>query len=298
MRNSIIAIGLFASAVFAAPNAAPVPQGKGLGGCKKVTLIFARGTTEMGTMGSTVGPALQRALEGKFPGQVKAEGVKYPADMGGAVSGAINPSGSEGAKQMAKMAKEALAACPDTKIILSGYSQGAEQVHGALMKTNLGEDGAKIAAAITYGDPMAGPTTKMIGGTWGCLPESRSRVFCNKGDGVCTGQFSISAAHLSYTGNGDINKGAAFAAEIVSKGQLGASPEGCKYGPTGPELQALLCANPPAGKGGAKGAKGKGGFGALFRRQSKGKGGGTPKLSCPPKDGAAPAAAAPGAGGE
>jgi hypothetical protein len=141
---------------------------------------------------------------------------------------------------------------------------------------------------------MAGPTTKMIGGGWGCLPEERAKVFCNKGDGVCTGQFSISGAHMSYTSNGDIGKGAAFAAEVISKGALGATPGGCKYGPTGPELQALLCAN-----GGAKGgAKGKG-FGSLFRRQAKGKGG-TPKLNCPPKDATAPAPApapAPAAGG-
>jgi hypothetical protein len=38
--------------------AAAAPQGLG-GGCKKVALLFARGTTEPGTMGSTVGMSLQ-----------------------------------------------------------------------------------------------------------------------------------------------------------------------------------------------------------------------------------------------
>jgi cutinase len=100
MRTSIIA-GLLAASVLALPE----PQlgkgkgkgklggGGGLGGCKKVTLIYARGSTEFGTMGQTVGPALQRALQAKFPGQVSVMGVQYPADIGGAVSGAINPSG-------------------------------------------------------------------------------------------------------------------------------------------------------------------------------------------------------------
>lgn len=99
-----------------------------------------------GTMGSTVGPSLQRALESKFPGQVKTMGVKYPASIQGAVSGAINPSDAEGSKDMTAKVKEVMASCPESKIILSGYSQGAEQVHGALQKANLGPDGGKIAA--------------------------------------------------------------------------------------------------------------------------------------------------------
>jgi cutinase len=46
---------------------------------------------------------------------------------------------------MAKKARSVMERCPDSRIILSGYSQGAEQVHGALGKSNLGELGAKIA---------------------------------------------------------------------------------------------------------------------------------------------------------
>jgi cutinase len=91
MLITTLIISFLASAVFAVPN--PQGKGKGSGGaCKKVTLIFARGTTEGGTMGSTVGPALERALEAKFPGQVSTLGVQYPADISGAVSGAVNPA--------------------------------------------------------------------------------------------------------------------------------------------------------------------------------------------------------------
>jgi cutinase len=164
MRTSIIA-GLLATGALALPEP-QLGKGKGklggggaVGGCKKVTLIYARGTTEFGTMGQTVGPALQRALQAKFPGQVSVMGVQYPADMGGAVSGAINPAAvcdlgfkkrsnnrqAKGAIDMAKKARSVLQRCPDSRIVLSGYSQGAEQVHGALAKSNLGELGAKIA---------------------------------------------------------------------------------------------------------------------------------------------------------
>jgi hypothetical protein len=56
-------------------------------------------------MNAFVGPALQRALEAKYPGQVRAEGIRYPADFGGAVSGAINPSQAKGSVEMARVAK-------------------------------------------------------------------------------------------------------------------------------------------------------------------------------------------------
>ncbi|KAF2423503.1 cutinase, partial [Tothia fuscella] len=174
--------------------------------CKKVVLLFARGSTEPGTMGMTVGPALSSALQRKFgAANFQSQGISYPASIDGAVSGAINPAGAPGSKDMTKKAKAILERCPTTNIVLAGYSQGAEQVHGALQKDNLGPDGAKIAAACTYGDPMAGERTKALGG-WGCMPEARTQVNCAKGDGVCTGAFSISAAHLSYTGDGSIAK--------------------------------------------------------------------------------------------
>lgn len=166
-------------------------------------------------MGTTVGPAFSKALSSKFgASNVASEGVKYPADISGAFSGGTNPSGSPGATKMTQMAKAVLQRCPNTKIVLSGYSQGAEQVHGALFAKNLGEDGARIAAAVTYGDPLK--NYQQFGpGTWGSLPAERTLVFCNQGDGVCGGAFSISAAHLSYTSNGDIAKGVSFVVKTL-----------------------------------------------------------------------------------
>jgi hypothetical protein len=113
------------------------------GGCKKITMFYARGTGEGGTMGGSVGPRLSNALGEKFgKDNVKTEGVSYPADVNGATSGAINPRGSPGSKAMAEMVKTAFKSCPRTNVVLSGYSQGAEQVHGALM--NLGAEGTKV----------------------------------------------------------------------------------------------------------------------------------------------------------
>jgi cutinase len=57
----------------------------------------------------------------------------------------MNPTGQAGAKEMAKMVKDMMSKCPETKIVVSGYSQGAEQVHGALKI--LGRDAAKVGVS-------------------------------------------------------------------------------------------------------------------------------------------------------
>lgn len=66
--KSFITTVLFAAIAIATPNpeaeAEASPQGKGIGGCKKVALLFARGSTETGTMGITVG-----MLESKVNGR-------------------------------------------------------------------------------------------------------------------------------------------------------------------------------------------------------------------------------------
>lgn len=154
MKSFFIAC-LAATSAFAAPLAAPqlggFPSfGGGLGSltsndvidgvCKPVTYIFARGTTELGNMGSTVGPALQRALESAFgSNNVATQGVTYPADVAGAISGALNPGSAQGSRTMASLTQQVLSKYPDTKVILAGYSQGAEQVHGALMNLQNGQ---------------------------------------------------------------------------------------------------------------------------------------------------------------
>jgi hypothetical protein len=52
-------------------------------------------------------------------------------------------------------------------------------------------------------------------------------VFCNSGDGVCTGAFAISVAHLSYTTNGDIGKAVSFVQRLIKENKSGGGE--CKY---------------------------------------------------------------------
>lgn len=111
------------------------------GVCRPVTYIFARGTGESGNLGSSVGPALETALESLLGGNsgVATQGVTYPASVAGAVSGSVSPQRAEGAIEMARLTRLALSNCPDTQVVLAGYSQGAQQVHGALLNLQRGQ---------------------------------------------------------------------------------------------------------------------------------------------------------------
>jgi cutinase len=92
-------------------------------GCKAMTVIFARGTTETGNVGTLTGPPFFAALDKAMgAGQVAVQGVEYPADIPGFLAG----GDKTGSAKMASLVTQALADCPDTKVVMSGYSQGGE----------------------------------------------------------------------------------------------------------------------------------------------------------------------------
>ncbi|GAB7364087.1 hypothetical protein MBLNU230_g4639t1 [Neophaeotheca triangularis] len=150
-------------------------------GCAGTTIIYARGTGEMGDIGNTVGPGLKRAMGSGTDFQ----GVKYPASAAGNAS-----QGGAGGGTMASMAKAARSKCPNTKLVLAGYSQGAMVVHNALGK------GAPADLAVGFGDPMNGMSFKGV-------PKEKSLEVCAKGDFLCSragGDIQPSGSHLSYGG--------------------------------------------------------------------------------------------------
>ena len=97
-----------------------------LGECKPVTVIFARGTIELGNVGSITGPPFFNALDVVLGAEnVGVQGVDYPASILGYLEGG-DPGG---ASTTASLLNQAASECPDTQIVLSGYSQGAQVVH-------------------------------------------------------------------------------------------------------------------------------------------------------------------------
>ncbi|KKY20952.1 putative cutinase family protein [Diplodia seriata] len=193
------------TAIFAAltpfTSSTPIPQLTGTTtgtsttdstSCAPITLIFARGTFELGTMGSVVGPSLSTDLQ-KALGSTKlsTQGVAYAADVGGIVS---EIAGGAGTAAMVAQAQKALTSCPDTKIVLSGYSQGAMLVHHAVAKLTAAQK-ARVVAAVTFGDPFK--SSKLDG-----VPVAAFKTFCATGDPVC-GLGGVSALSGMVSSGGD-----------------------------------------------------------------------------------------------
>ncbi|KAF2271117.1 cutinase-domain-containing protein [Lojkania enalia] len=171
------------------------PQGNGGGNaengvknkncCTNVTMIFARGTGELGNVGTVSGPPMFKSLRQKLGAdRVTVQGMDYPASAAGNAN-----LGRDGGPTMAQLAKTALSQCPFTKIILGGYSQGAMVVHNAFSQ---GVSSTEISGAVLFGDPS-------IRMSIGDLDPSKVKEFCASADNVCgspTG--NVSGSHLSY----------------------------------------------------------------------------------------------------
>lgn len=96
---------------------------------------------------------------------------------------------------MAQLASQSVSQCPNSKIVLSGYSQGGMVVHNAA--TQSGFPASSIAGAVIFGDPFNGQAVQG-------LDSSKLLEICASGDSVCDGQGltgGITQAHLSYGQN-------------------------------------------------------------------------------------------------
>ena len=77
-------------------------------GCKQVLVIFARGTTEAGNVGSIAGPPFFGALKTSVgAGNVAVQGVDYPADVAGFLAGGDRA----GSATMASLVNQAISQC-------------------------------------------------------------------------------------------------------------------------------------------------------------------------------------------
>lgn len=94
--------------------------------------------------------------------------------------------GASGGPKMASMVKQALSQCPQTKVVLGGYSQGSMVVHNAAKSLSADQ----ISAAVLFGDPLK---TQSVGQ----LSDDKRKEFCAQGDPVCANGANT-MAHLSY----------------------------------------------------------------------------------------------------
>ncbi|RAK90489.1 alpha/beta-hydrolase [Aspergillus costaricaensis CBS 115574] len=189
--KNIVTAALLSSALASASTA----HANGKAPCAKVHMMLARGTTE-----------------------------SYPGLLGSLTD--LTPSYEEGIYNGTAQLKAYVKACPETKVVLFGYSQGAMVVSDMLAgggdNGTLGnitapavdpETGSHIAAVLLYGDPRHMPNqTYNVGdvtatGKYPRTPEQlaalsmyadRLHDYCDDKDGVCDAAGTNLSAHLAY----------------------------------------------------------------------------------------------------
>ncbi|TLH74525.1 cutinase family protein [Mycolicibacterium cosmeticum] len=188
--------------------------------CAPVEVIFARGRNEQPGVGR-LGQAFVDALRARVPDkEIGVYGVNYPADT----------QIAQGANDISNHVQYMAGACPDTRLIVGGYSLGAASAAVALSATG-GGFGFKnplppgmdphIAAVV-----LVGNVTRRMGDS-SIAPQYRDRTFeaCNPADPICGDGFPRTIADLqrdwsshlqdAYIGSGMVDQAADFAAGRV-----------------------------------------------------------------------------------
>ena len=205
---------LVACAAVLAPAVSPLPIGvASADDCPDIEVVFARGTNDAPGLGN-VGDAFVSALRGKVGGRsVGAYAVNYPASFDFLAA-------ADGANDMSSHIQYMVNNCPNTRLVLGGYSQGAAVVDviAAVPIPVLGFNNplppdapAHVAAVAAFGNPSAKlglPLT--VSPVWG----GRAIDLCNGGDPICQTDGESLSAHRSYLG-GATNNAANFVAGLV-----------------------------------------------------------------------------------
>lgn len=214
-----------AGGVLTAASAAAEP-------CPDVEVIFARGTTEapgVGWAGQEFVDALQSQLGGR---SVQVYPVAYPASPDW-------PRAADGVIDTSNRVRDVVATCPDTKMVLGGYSQGAA-VMGYVTADQIPpgyippagitgpmapEIADHVAAVVLFGKP----STRFLDAisappiTIGSLYADKTLSQCIPDDPVCTADGANLFAHSQYGANGMIDQAATFAVDRL--GDVEAQPK-------------------------------------------------------------------------
>ncbi|OBC09116.1 cutinase [Mycobacterium sp. 852013-50091_SCH5140682] len=200
----------------AAALVTPVPAGNvavaSADDCPDIQVVFARGTNDSPGLGR-IGNAFVSSLRNKVGGRsVGTYAVNYPAsyDFLAAADGANDASGH---------VQWMMDNCPNTRLVLGGYSQGAAviDVISAVPFPAVGFNAPlppnapdHIAAVAVFGNPSAKLGLPM---TASPVYGSRAIDLCNPNDPVCTDGNSVDA-HRAYDG-GPTSQAASFVAGLV-----------------------------------------------------------------------------------
>jgi cutinase len=177
--------------------------------CPDVQVVFARGTGEppgAGRVGDALADSLRSLANGK---SVAIYAVQYPASYD-------FPRAIDGVNDASAFIEHTAQACPQTKIVLGGYSQGAAVVDvlAATGRPILGFTSPlpdtiadHIAAVVVFGNPsnrIGEPLTALSP-----LYGSKALDLCNGADPVCSDGDDV-PAHSLYVEAGMTDQAAQF----------------------------------------------------------------------------------------
>jgi cutinase len=179
--------------------------------CPDVEVVFARGTTEPPGVGG-IGQAFVDSVRSQVAGRsVGVYAVNYPASNDFASS---TPAGGD---DMSAHVQSMAANCPNTRMVLGGYSQGAAVVDLATTNMPAGVSNNVAAAAefggarSTFADSLsAGPLPSV-----GPLYAGKTIEMCVPNDPICYQGGWDMRAHGAYVQTGMVNDAAAFAASRI-----------------------------------------------------------------------------------
>jgi len=219
---AVVTTSVLLSLPLGIPSASAAP-------CPDVEVVFARGTFEPPGVGG-VGQAFVDSLRGQLGGKsIDVYPVDYPAslDFATAADGVIDASNK--VRDMAD-------SCPETKMVLGGFSQGAAVIGyittasvpvGFTLPAGLtgpmpAEMADHVAAVALFGKPSNGflqtINTAAPPIAVGPLYSEKTLDLCIPEDPICAPDGTDNGAHTLYAVNGMTGQAAEFAARQVSSG--------------------------------------------------------------------------------
>jgi cutinase len=195
--------------------------------CADVEVVFARGTFEDPGLGEVGGPFVEELRSRLGEQTVDVHAVDYPAstDFARAAEGVLDAS---------THIRHLADSCPDTQVILGGYSQGAavsayvtSDAIPAGYPLPAGLNGPmprvaadQVAAVALFGKPSQGIVSLMHHNappmTIGAPFAGKTLDLCAPADPICQFGGFDREAHSAYVTNGMIGQAADFAAQRVA----------------------------------------------------------------------------------
>lgn len=206
-------------------SAAPLPTAHAAD-CPDAQVIFARGTDEAPGLGG-VGAAFVNSLRTAVsPKTLDVYAVDYPATTD-------FPTAVDGIRDARRQVVTTAAACPRTKMVLGGFSQGAavagfvtagtipDGISAAEVPAPMPADVADhVAAVALFGKPSS-RFMRAIGSpavTVGPVYQPKTTDLCVTNDLVCDAHGSSFDAHNDYVDSGLVNQGVNFTVSQLQAG--------------------------------------------------------------------------------